>query len=401
MRRTLFRTAAVLLVLAIASLPFVHHLHAPTEAELDAPGAAPRAEGLLARQLALWETDVGIGERARMRAQNPEWDLMSRTFLVMALANVALGNGVEADAQARAIHVMDVVIDDTLALEAEHGHAHFLLPYAHRAPFRSGGEIRSVFVDGELAMMLAARQLVAPRAELDAPLEARVAETRALMEAGPMLSAESYPDECWTFCNTLALAALVAADTARGTDEHADFARRWVATAREHLVDDETGLLVSSFTHDGRALDGPEGTSIFMAAHDLLLVDADLARDQWARAKRELAGSTLGYGWAREWPASWESPADVDSGPIVPLFEASTGASGLAILGASAFGDRAYLAELLTSLALFAWPIEDETGLRYGASNAVGDAVFLYALTYGPLWERAGAPEITEVLPSS
>ena len=49
----------MLLVLAIASLPFAHHLHAPTEAELDAPGAAPRASGLLARQIALWETDLG------------------------------------------------------------------------------------------------------------------------------------------------------------------------------------------------------------------------------------------------------------------------------------------------------------------------------------------------------
>ena len=60
-----------------------------------------------------------------------------------------------------------------------------------------------------------------------------------------------------------------------------------------------------------------------------------------------------------------------------------------ALLGAGAFDDRATLAGLVASLDLAAFPIEDAGGLRYAASNAVGDAVLLYALVEGPLWARA------------
>ncbi len=398
------RPVLALLFAFAAWLPLLHVVDAPSQAELARPIASDRARGLLGAQLALWETDAGDAERARLRATNPEWDLMSRTFLVMALADVVLVER-DPDLRQRDVHVMDVVLDDTLAAEAEHGHEWFLLPYAHRAPFVGPRGIRSVFVDGEIAMMMAVREIVGPRPDLDALLTTRVERIHALMEAAPLLSAESYPDECWTFCNTLALAALRVADVARGTDESADLARRWIASAREHLVDTRTGLLVSSYTYDGRALDGPEGTSIFMAAHDLVVLDPDFAHDQWLRARAEIGESLLGFGWAREWPRSWESPSDVDSGPIVPFVDASAGASGMAILGASAFSDRAYLGELLTTLDFAAFPIvvDDDSGgerMRYAASNAVGDAVLLYALTYGPLWERVGAAEPARELAS-
>jgi hypothetical protein len=75
---------------------------------------------------------------------------------------------------------------------------------------------------------------------------------------------------------------------------------------------------------------------------------------------------------------------DVDSGPIVPWLDASAGSSGLALLGASAFGDRDYLGGLLASLELAGF----REGGRYRASNQVGDAVILYALSFGPLWRR-------------
>ena len=135
---------------------------------------------------------------------------------------------------------------------------------------------------------------------------------------------------------------------------------------------------------------GPRIAPHFTAiAHNLLLIDPDFARDQYARARRELGETFLGFGYAREWPRGEAERPDVDSGPIVPFFEASAGSSGLAILGASAFGDQAWLGGLLASLELAAFPVSDASGRHYLASNRVGDAVLLYALSFGPLWQAA------------
>jgi hypothetical protein len=210
------------------------------------------------------------------------------------------------------------------------------------------------------------------------------------MEQSPVLSAESYPDECWTFCNTLALAAMRIDDVVRGDHRGTDLARRWVDVARAKLVDEKPGLLVSSFTVAGRHLDGPEGSSIWLVAHALLLVDPALARDQYDRARRLLGVDFLGFSWAKEWPASAPARPDIDSGPIVPILGASAGSSGLALLGASAFGDDRYLTSLLTTLEFAAFPVRHDGKLHYAAGNQVGDAVLLYALTFGPLWERVG-----------
>jgi hypothetical protein len=79
---------------------------------------------------------------------------------------------------------------------------------------------------------------------------------------------------------------------------------------------------------------------------------------------------------------------DVDSGAIVPLLDASAGSSGLAVLGASAFGDDEFRDALMCSLDLAAMPHDDSGGRRYLASNRVGDAVLFDALAFGPLLRK-------------
>ena len=56
----------------------------------------------------------------------------------------------------------------------------------------------------------------------------------------------------------MALAAIQLGDVLDGED-HSPLFRQWVATARQKLVYAQTGLLVSSFTADGRHLDGEMG----------------------------------------------------------------------------------------------------------------------------------------------
>ncbi len=381
------RTALSLLLATALWLPALQLFFSPGAAPEHRPSGplAPRASALLAHQLALWE-DPGprADEHRRMRRTNAEWDFMGRTFLVLALANATLR---DPSSEERHLAAIDRIIDDTLATEREQGMYFFMMPYA-RARSWVLDPPRSAFVDGEIALMLASRALIARKPAYEEELRRRTDELRARMEKSPVLSAESYPDECWTFCNTLALAAMRVEDAVRGETQGAAFAKRWLDVARVKLVDPGTGLLVSSFSQAGKPLDGPEGSSIFLSAHALLLVDPAFAHDQYARARRELGGHFLGFAWAREWPRSWTGPTDVDSGPIVPIVEASAGASGFYILGATAFDDRSALKSLVTSLDFAAFPVRDGKALRYAASNQVGDATLLYALSFGPLWEK-------------
>lgn len=380
------RALEVVVALALAAtlwLPSLHLAFTPREPVSARFGVIPeRAEALLARQLSAFERGDG---RAAMRAVNPEWDLMTRMYVVVSLANVAL---VEPASKPELLARMDAVIDDTLRLVRTQGIHYVLLPYAQQATFQIG-PARSQFVDGETALMIALRRLVEDRPELAPELEERVAAMRARMERSPVLSAESYPNECWTFCNTVALAAMTVADAVDGTD-HTELARRWVRTARARLVDRKTGLLVSSYTPSGEFKDGPEGSSLWMSLHALQLVDPEFAAEQYALAKRALVGRALGFAWAREWPRDRLGPVDVDSGPIVPWIDASPGSSGLALVAAASFQDDALLKELLTTLDFAGFPVRDR-GLRYAAGNALADSVVLYAMTLGPAWDAVRA----------
>jgi hypothetical protein len=102
----------------------------------------------------------------------------------------------------------------------------------------------------------------------------------------------------------------------------------------------------------------------------------------------------MGFAYAREWPESWRGPIDVDAGLVVPGLEASSGSSGLAILGARAFGDDRYHQSLMRSVDTFAGPQTHDGERQYAMSNGVGDAVILYGLVEGPLRARFHAQAI-------
>jgi len=358
-----------------------------TSGTFESSAIAPEARQLAARYHFLWSDGEARAEVTDIaRSTNPEWDFMGRTFLVLALAEIARRDPEHAE---RHLALIDRAVDDTLRVEAESGYEHFLLRYGHGRPFAQKPS-RSLFVDGEIALMLGARRMIAPDERLAELHRERVERIVERMEASPVLCCESYPDECWMFCNAAALASVSLSDRLDGTD-HGEFFARWVDAAKEHLLHPATGLLVSSFGYDGRHLDGPEGSSIWFAAHCLRLVDEDFARDQYERARREIGRTVLGFGYAREWPESWVGPTDVDSGPIVPVVEASAGSSGLALVAASSFGDREYYGALRATLDFAAFPTEEDERLRYRASNIVGDAVLLYSMVAGPLWSEVVA----------
>jgi len=388
--RRLFLMLLALLVGAAIWLPSLHFFFGRNMRNYVAEGTLPpKTRAIAARHLKFWQ-DKGARERelAQMRVINPEWDLMGRMFVVLALGNMACR---EPDKETEYLTVVDAIIEDTLRLEREKGVFYFLMPYAQDMPF-VGKPPRSLFLDGEIALMVAARRLVEEKPDYKPLLDDRIETIIARMEKSRALAGESYPNECWLFCNTVAIAAIKLSDVLDGP-RHEDFIRRWLDIAKRELLEPQTGLLYSTYTVDGGELEGPEGSSIWMAAHCLKLVDEEFARDQYQRAKKELGRSLLGFGYAREWPESYKGPIDVDSGPVIPGLGISPGSSGLALLGASAFHDTEFLRGLLTSLRFAGFPLERDGRLRFCASNQVGDAVVLYAMVFGPLWDKAQALE--------
>ena len=135
-------------------------------------------------------------------------------------------------------------------------------------------------------------------------------------------------------------------------------------------------------------MDGPEGSTIWLVAHCLQLIDEDFARDQYERARKELARNVLGFAYSREWPVGWQGPRDIDSGAVIPVLEISAGGSGLAFVGAASFEDMNYLAALSATLDFAGFPSEKAGRLKYCGSNQVGDAVLLYSTVLGPIWKK-------------
>ena len=384
MRRIL--TGLVALVIAAAIwLPCLHLVFTrPLSDFRQNQGLSPKARQLAARQLQLW-TEPALREQElnKMRVSNAEWDFMGRSYLVWSLANMALRDPASKPLY---LQTMDQIIDETLRLEKQEGMYFFLMPYAKDGHYVMQ-PAHSLFLDGEIALMLASRRVVEEKPEYKLLLTGRVNAMVERFQKSPRMLLESYPDECWMFDHCVALDAIKMADYLDGSD-HSALIRDWIAMAKQKLVDRESGLLISSFMTDGTPLYGPEGSTIWMVAHSLQLLDEDFARDQYQRARKELGAITLGFGYAHEWPKSWKGEADIDSGPIIPFFEISAGSSGMAFIGASAFGDGKFLTSLAATLDFAAFPSRTGGRLKYCASNQVGDAALLYAATLGPLWQK-------------
>ncbi|MFO0662849.1 MAG: hypothetical protein U0174_02805 [Polyangiaceae bacterium] len=326
-------------------------------------------------------TDAASESRSvdSIRRVNPEWDLMRRMYLALALTDAAMAHPEDRD---KYVGAVDKIARDLVAATASDDPYVFLLPYAKASPWQATG--RSLFVDGEVAVVLEARLLLSPSRDLEAPLAKHISAIEHAMNESPTASGESYPGEAWTFCNTTALLALRMHDVRVHTD-HEALARKWIAFARARLVDQKTGLLGSRYRYaTGYVDEGPEGSSIFMSAHNLKVWDEAFARDQYERARALLTFDVLGFGLAREWPSG--SRPDIDSGPIVPLLGASPASSGMALLGATTFGDADLAKRLRRSLNLAAIPRTPRDGeLSFAAAGPMGNAVVLLALGDGAL----------------
>ena len=361
------------------------------------PGLPQIPLALAKAQMSLWiEPATRNAQISRMRQSNPEWEFTSRTFLVLALANVALRDTLLKPA---ALSVIDTIITETLDQERRHGQEVFFAvsQKGRRSDFLNSSR-RSVFIDGQIAMMLGARRLVEENATWGEEMQQRTRLIVQEMREGPLLCGETYPNECRLVDCALAMATLRISNALDGTD-YSGFINLWVGKARTTLVDKKANMLVSRFDFTGRpvVLEGPEGVSIWTTAHFLSVVDQGFAQEQYDNAARQLRTNFLAFGYSRARPSASDyarSPQqqqlEVEMDGLVPFLQASPGSSGRALVAAQTFGDTRWMRQLITSLEFLGFRTARER-MHYISSNTTGDAVILYALVQGPLWEKLKA----------
>ena len=348
------------------------------------PALAPSPDVRLDALQADWAQGLP-GERVvAMRSLNPEYDFMSRTFLVLALADRAIAEPTLAHDHLRTI---DAIIDDTLEAEARHGQDHWLMSYWQ--PDATVGTGRSLFVDGEVLVMVTARRMVRddrPELKDETTRRARLV-THNLGSGGDLPFAESYADEGWLFCHAMAMLGLRAQEQLDGVD-HSVLFTDFERAVRSTLIDPHTGMLASEFTMEGATMDGPEGSSIWFVVSALDVVAPELAEEQYGLARQALGRSVLGLGYSREWPTGAEAFQDVDSGPIIPILDASTSASGFAIAAARVHDDHRFSAQLSDALGAAEAILQLSPQLAEIAGNPVADAVIVWGQGVGPLFDR-------------
>jgi len=171
------KAGLALAALALASalwLPCLHlFFRKPLSNFYQENGISPKARQLVARHLQPWtEPASRQAELKKMRSSNAEWDFMGRSFLVWSLVNIGLR---EPQTKDQYLPVIDRIIQETVKIEQEDAIYVFLMPYAKDRQYRVK-PARSLFLDGELALMMAARRMLQEHLAYKQPMADRLTD---------------------------------------------------------------------------------------------------------------------------------------------------------------------------------------------------------------------------------
>ncbi len=374
---------------AILWLSCIHLVFGPNPDPFFEPGVvSPKARMMAEHLMARWtEPALLAAELRRMERPNEKWDLYNRTFLAMALANLALR---DPSYTGRACVVMDTIIDNTLRIRKEKGAHHFLPGVGPDPDWENTSFPASQLLNAHLEIMIASRLAVEERIDYGKPLREMMRNLGAPSE-NHFGCGESYPRKCLMLPNIMALAGYTMYDALEGTNHGSWMAPLWRLKFLEKLSDERTRLLYTGFTIDGYASDGfygPEGSSIWLITHLMQLFDPELAKRQYRRAREALYGTFLGLGYSREWPRGASGSWDEDSGVVVPVLGASAKATLSMVVAAAAFEDQEALGALLASVELLGLPHRRGDRLSYRALAGAKESLLFYAMVQGPLWDR-------------
>jgi len=227
---------------------------------------------------------------------------------------------------------------------------------------------------GYLDLLLSLERLLDPGNE-HARLNDRVTSALARrLERSATGLLESYPGEVFPVDNTAAIAAIALHDRALGRNDHLGLIVHFTEQLRRSWRDAKTGLLRQTMPAGE-----PRGSGTALAAYFHSWADPALSAELLDATKRELHGTVLGFGAIRESPRAVSGPSDVDSGPIVAGFGVS--ATGFALGGSRANGDRDLFRSLFATTELFGAPASSAGTRRFATGGAIGNAILFAMLT--------------------
>jgi hypothetical protein len=349
-------------------------------------GRADR-QAALARSVERW---VG-GELSRTnfatgRGQfDGEWLFGSYLMAGFGLGQCALEH--PADDRARRVALVAACIDailrpDVRAFDAE--------SWLGEDPIDSldGPSAHAAYL-GYLNLLLGFHRLLDPDSRHAALNDRITAALARRLEASPILMIETYPGETYPVDNCAVAGSIGLHDRVTGAD-HGDLLRRWREQLRRCWVDPRSGLLVQSIdSRTGAAVDWPRASGTSLGLYFLSFWDPGLASELYAALRSECAGTRLGFGGMREYPAwvragtAWaERTGDIDSGPVLLGFGLSP--TGFSLGPTRMFGDRETFRDLFATAWLFGAPVERGGRFEFVAGGPLGNAILLAMVTAPP-----------------
>lgn len=189
------------------------------------------------------------------------------------------------------------------------------------APFQAATQVEhGVFYSGWRNRLLGGLFLlgpdVVPTAVETDEFHQRCEQFAAAFRQHATLHLDAYPGKAWPCDNVMALASLRVHDAVFGL-QYGDVIGRWVAYTKEHL-DPRTELIVHRIDGEtGQMLIPARASSLVYILSFLPELDAEFARDQYAKYRRLYVQDWLGYLPVREYPWGTPGGGDVDTGPLI------------------------------------------------------------------------------------
>lgn len=202
-------------------------------------------------------------------------------------------------------------------------------------------------------------------------------------EKSDLMLLQTYRNQIYPPDNCLAIASLALHEKATGAG-NVELLEKVVNNFRSVCIDEESGLMIQSINRfSGKAMDEPRGSGTTFGLYFLSFADRTLATELYQAARKEIAGSLIGFGLMQEYPKSSKGGiGDVDSGPVIMNYAVSP--TGFMIAGTRIFGDRDYFQKLYRTSVLFGAPLRSGDQWQYVAGGPLGNAIMFAMLTAVP-----------------
>jgi hypothetical protein len=204
---------------------------------------------------------------------------------------------------------------------------------------------------------------------------------------------EAYPGMTWPCDQTVALSSLALHDELFGTN-YQPIIQRWVAHAKQHL-DPKTQLIPHKIDAETGAIEiaGRSSSQVYLLPF-LLELDPEFARQQYQQFRQQFIVPTWGFLPVREYPIGVDGRGDVDTGPLIFGFSATSTITSLST--ARAFRDRELFDSTLITTETLGLPWQWGSQKSYGwGMLIVIDNFLVWGKTWVP-WTTVQQPVISD-----